>query len=107
MGPLASRRPQGTGVRAITVGGVAGWQISLIAAGAAIVAAVAAVCLDRALTSDRAGPVIASWRCFVARTSTVPVPAVPGTLAQSSPARRPTRRGTGLPAAALRAMPGQ
>ena len=35
-------------VQVITVGGMSGWQIALIALGAALVAAVAAVLLDRA-----------------------------------------------------------
>ena len=35
-------------VRVVTVGGMAGWQIALIAVGAALAAAVAAVVLDRA-----------------------------------------------------------
>src|SRR5690348_1543710 len=40
--------------RVITAGGMAGWQIALIALGAALVAAVAAVLLDRALAARRA-----------------------------------------------------
>jgi hypothetical protein len=59
--------PLGTGIRVITTGGMAGWQISLIAVGAAVVAAVAAVCLDRALTAGRAGLVIAARRSCLAR----------------------------------------
>ena len=43
-------------VRVVTVGGMAGWQIALIALGAALVAAAAAVMLDRALTARRAAP---------------------------------------------------
>ena len=43
----------GTTVRVITAGGMAGWQITLIALGAALVAAVAAVLLDRALAARR------------------------------------------------------
>ena len=35
-------------VRVVTVGGMAGWHITLIAVGAALVAAIAAVVLDRA-----------------------------------------------------------
>ena len=35
-------------VRVVTAGGMAGWQIALIAAGAALAAAIAAVVLDRA-----------------------------------------------------------
>jgi hypothetical protein len=43
-------------VRVVTAGGMAGWQIALIALGAALVAAAAAVLLDRALTARRAAP---------------------------------------------------
>ncbi len=42
--------PATTG-RVITAGGMAGWQITMIALGAALFAAVAAVLLDRALTA--------------------------------------------------------
>jgi hypothetical protein len=41
-------------VRLVVVGGMPGWQISLIALGAALVAAAAAVILDRALSVRRA-----------------------------------------------------
>ena len=41
-------------VRVITAGGMAGWQITLIALGAALAAAAAAVLLDRKL-ADRRG----------------------------------------------------
>lgn len=37
----------------VVTGGMAGWQISLIALGAALVAAIAAVFLDRALAAGR------------------------------------------------------
>jgi hypothetical protein len=40
--------------RVVTVGGMAGWQISLIALGAALVAAAATLLLDRALAAHRA-----------------------------------------------------
>jgi hypothetical protein len=60
---------QGTGVLVITVGGMAGWQVALIAASAAVVAAAAAVCLDRALTARRVGLVIAAWRSRLARAA--------------------------------------
>lgn len=43
-----------TTVRVITTGGMAGWQITLIAAGAALAAAAAAVLLDRKLAGRRA-----------------------------------------------------
>jgi hypothetical protein len=43
-----------TTVRVITAGGMAGWQITLIALGAALVAAAAAVLFDRALAARRA-----------------------------------------------------
>lgn len=41
-------------VRVITAGGMAGWQIALIALGAALVAAAVAVLFDRALAARRA-----------------------------------------------------
>ena len=40
-------------VRVITTGGMAGWQITLIALGAALVAAAAALLLDRKLAGRR------------------------------------------------------
>ena len=40
-------------VRLVSTGGMAGWQIALIAAGAALVAAAAAVFLDRKLAGRR------------------------------------------------------
>ena len=43
-----------TTVPVVTAGGMAGWQITLIALGAALVAAIAAVLLDRALAARRA-----------------------------------------------------
>jgi hypothetical protein len=39
----------------VTAGGMAGWQIALIAVGAALLAAAAAVLLDRALSARRTG----------------------------------------------------
>jgi hypothetical protein len=42
-----------TPVQVITVGGMPGWQIALIALGAALVATVAAVLLDRARLARR------------------------------------------------------
>ena len=42
-----------TTVRVITAGGTPGWQITMIAVAAALIAAVAAVLLDRARTSRR------------------------------------------------------
>jgi hypothetical protein len=44
--------PAGT-VRVISAGGMAGWQVALIAAGAALAAAAAAVFLDRRLAGRR------------------------------------------------------
>jgi hypothetical protein len=41
-------------VRVVTAGGMAGWQITLIALGAALAAAVVAVLLDRTLAARRA-----------------------------------------------------
>ena len=43
-----------TTVSVVTAGGMAGWQITVIAIGAALVAAIAAVLLDRALSARRA-----------------------------------------------------
>jgi hypothetical protein len=43
-------------VRVVTAGGMAGWQIALIAVGAALVAAIAAVALDRARIARKAAP---------------------------------------------------
>jgi hypothetical protein len=40
-------------IRVVTAGGMAGWQITLIALGTALVAAIAAVILDRALAARR------------------------------------------------------
>ena len=54
----------------IVVGGMPGWQITLIAAGAALVAAVAAVLLDRAWAARRSGahgPAWAARRSVTAR----------------------------------------
>jgi hypothetical protein len=68
-GPAGVTPAPQTGVRMITAGGMAGWQVALIAAGAAIVAAAAAVRLDRALTARRAGPVIAARRSGLARAA--------------------------------------
>ena len=47
---MPPRRPS----RVVTAGGMAGWQIALIALGSALVAAVAAVLLDRARAARRA-----------------------------------------------------
>jgi hypothetical protein len=47
-------------VRVITTGGMAGWQIAVIALAAALVAATAAVVLDRALWARRKLPATAS-----------------------------------------------
>ena len=60
-------------VRLLTAGGMPGWQVALIAAGAAVVAAAAAVCLDRALTASRTGLMIAPWRFCLARAQHRPV----------------------------------
>ena len=40
-------------VRIVTVGGIAGWQVALIALIAALIAAAAAVAIDRALAARR------------------------------------------------------
>ena len=61
-GPACVMPVQGTGVRVVTAGGLAGWQITLIAVGAAALAAAVAVRLDRALTALPADPAITAWR---------------------------------------------
>jgi NaMN:DMB phosphoribosyltransferase len=43
-------------VRVVTAGGMAGWQIAVIAAGAALAAAIAAVVLDRARAARKTAP---------------------------------------------------
>ena len=43
-------------VHTVLVGGMPGWQIALIAAGAAVLAAALAVVADRLLSARRAGP---------------------------------------------------
>jgi hypothetical protein len=43
-------------IRVVTTSGMAGWQITLITVGAALVAAAAAVLLDRKLTGRRSTP---------------------------------------------------
>ena len=57
-GPAGGYGPAGpvpaATVRVVAAGGMAGWQITLIALGAALVAAAAAVLLDRALAARRA-----------------------------------------------------
>jgi hypothetical protein len=94
-GPAAVTPAPQAGVRMITAGGMAGWQIALIAAVAAVVAAAAAVRLDRSLTIRRAGPVIAARRFRPARAAHHPAP-VPG----ADPARRTgSTRDTSLPLA--------
>ena len=47
------------GVTLITGGGMPGWQITLIAAGAALTGAAVAVLLDRALTARKTHPATA------------------------------------------------
>lgn len=49
-------------VRVVTAGGMAGWQIALIAVGAALVAAIAAVVLDRARIARKAASATAVTR---------------------------------------------
>jgi CHASE2 domain-containing sensor protein len=49
---------QAPAVGAVTAGGMPGWQITLIALGAALVAATAAVLLDRARAARRPAPAI-------------------------------------------------
>jgi hypothetical protein len=55
-GGPARPTPVPPAIRVVTAGGMAGWQIALIALGAALVAAAAAVLLDRALAARRAAP---------------------------------------------------
>jgi hypothetical protein len=45
--------PPGAGIHIVVVGGMPGWQIALIAIGAALLAAAVAVLLDRALAAHR------------------------------------------------------
>ena len=49
-------------VHVVTVGGMAGWQIALIAVGAALVAAIAAVVLDRVRIARKAASATAVTR---------------------------------------------
>ena len=58
LGPV--RVVPATTVRVVGAGGMAGWQITLIAAGAAVAAAVAAVVLDRGRAARRAAPATTS-----------------------------------------------
>jgi hypothetical protein len=51
-GPIPLAPAQAT-VRVISTGGMAGWQVALIAAGAALAAAAAAVLVDRKLAGHR------------------------------------------------------
>jgi hypothetical protein len=85
----------------ITAGGMAGWQIALIAAGAAVVAAAAAVRLDRSLTLRGAGLVIAARRFRPAREAHRPA-RPPG----ADPAHRAaSTRDTSLPPAPASGTP--
>jgi hypothetical protein len=45
--------PQSAGIHAVVAGGMPGWQIALIAIGAALLAATVAVLADRAWTAHR------------------------------------------------------
>ena len=67
-----------TTVRVITADGMAGWQITLIALGAALVAATVAVLLDRALSARRA-----------ASATTHEAPASPAMGSPAAPGSRP------------------
>ena len=49
----AGTPPSPAGVHTVVVGGTPGWQIALIAIGAALVAAAAAIVLDRTLAGRR------------------------------------------------------
>jgi hypothetical protein len=66
-GPGAGTQPASV---TVVTGGMPGWQIVLIAAGAALVAAVAAVLADRAWAARRSGasgPGLAARRSITAR----------------------------------------
>lgn len=52
-GPAPATPVPATSVRVVTAGGMPGWQIALIAVGAALLAAVVAVLADRALAARR------------------------------------------------------
>jgi hypothetical protein len=89
----------------IAVGGMAGWQVALIAVGAAVVAAAAAVRLDRALTTGQAGPVIAAWRSCLARAQHRPG-ARPAPRTGADPANQSaSTQDTSFPPAAASATP--
>jgi hypothetical protein len=100
-GPAGVTPAPQTGVRMITAGGMAGWQIGLIAAGAAVVAAAAAVRLDRSLTIRRPGPVITARRFRPARTAHRPA-RPPGT---DPTHRAASTRDTNLPPAPASGTP--
>jgi hypothetical protein len=53
--PPASDRAAGPAIPVVTAGGMPGWQITLIAVGAALVAAAIAVLLDRARRARQPG----------------------------------------------------
>jgi hypothetical protein len=53
MGPNRAGYPSISDVRTVVIGGMPGWQIALIAIGAALLAATAAVLADRARTAHR------------------------------------------------------
>ena len=53
-GATGATRTPAAPMRVVTAGGTPGWQITLIAVGAALVAAVAAVLLDRTRAARRA-----------------------------------------------------
>jgi len=55
-GPAPAGPAPAATVRVVAAGGMAGWQIALIAVGAALIAAAAAVLLDRTLTGRRGAP---------------------------------------------------
>jgi hypothetical protein len=55
-GPAPVVPDPATIVRVVTVGGMAAWQIALIAIGAALVAAAAVLLIDRARAARRAAP---------------------------------------------------
>lgn len=57
-GPVPAAPVPATTIRMVTAGGMAGWQIALIALGAALAAAAAAVLLDRVRAARRAASAV-------------------------------------------------
>ena len=64
--PPGNTHPVAPAARTIVISGMPGWQIALIAVSAALVAATAAVMLDRARTARRRSPVAHARQAQVA-----------------------------------------